>query len=69
MLLQSAWGACQASEAKHERAEILGQMHTQDAEPPSARELNAMDDNAVARLYHDSLRAYAKSIRGAGIVA
>lgn len=70
MLLQSAWGACQASEAKYERGELLSHYERlRDTPPPSAKDLDNTGDAEFERLYRDSLRAYAQSIRGAGVLA
>jgi len=62
-LLQQAWRACQANEQRHERGELLGQYQS-----PRAKQIDAMDDVAVDRLYHESLRAYANSVRQHGII-
>jgi hypothetical protein len=68
-LLQQAWRACQSHETKHERGELLSAYQKpQETQPPSAGEIDAMDDAAVNRLYHDSLRAYANSVRQPGIL-
>jgi hypothetical protein len=70
MLMQAAWAACQASEAKHERGELLSQyQRPQDTAPPTAKDLDNMGDAEFERLYKDSIRAYAQSIRGAGVLA
>ncbi|MGA7401144.1 MAG: hypothetical protein WBW38_14050 [Candidatus Sulfotelmatobacter sp.] len=69
-LLSQAWQTLKAREASYARTEILDSIQRpRDSEPPSAREIDEMDDASVDRLYHDSLRAYAASIRGAGILA
>jgi hypothetical protein len=70
-LLQSAWSACQVNEKRHERGELLGQFQRpEDTPPPSERELNAMSDSEVDRLFHASLKEYANSFRrGTGVVA
>jgi len=63
-LLQQAWRSCQANEQRHERSELLtAYQRPEDTPPPSAKELDALDDAAVDRLYHDSLREYARSFR------
>jgi hypothetical protein len=69
MLLQAAWAARQASEAKHERSALLTSMQDpqQPDRPPN---LDALSDKAVDDLYHRSLQAYVKSIRNApGVLA
>jgi hypothetical protein len=66
MLLQAAWAACQASEAKQERSALLTSMQEPQTERPA--NLDALSDEAVDDLYHRSLRAYAQSIRGAGVL-
>jgi hypothetical protein len=70
-LLQSAWAACQVNEQRHQRGELLDQYEwPQDTQPPSAREIDALSDDAVDDLYHRSLRAYADSFRRApGVLA
>ena len=37
----------------------------QESQPVSEKQIDALDDAAVDRLYHDSLRAYSDSIRRA----
>lgn len=69
-LLQQAWAACQRNEASHERNELLGFNQQQEAEAPTQNELDALDDQSLDRLYHDSLRHYAKTTRRSpGILA
>jgi hypothetical protein len=70
-LLQRAWLGCQENEKRHSRGELLGQFqHPRETEPPTAKQLDAMDDDAVNDLYHRSLRHYADSVRhSAGIIA
>ena len=56
-LLTQAWRACQQNEQRHERSELLtGCQRPEDTPPPSAKELDALDNAAVDRLYHDSLK-------------
>lgn len=69
-LLQQAWRACQDNEQRHERGELLNQFQQTDSEPVSPKEIDALDDASVDRLYHDSLRAYAAQFRrAAGVLA
>jgi len=70
-LLQSAWSACQKSEQRHERGELLTSFqYPQEIVPPSLREIDALDDASVDRLYHASLREYANQFRrGPGVSA
>lgn len=70
-LLQSAWSACQATEQRYQRGELLDSYERpQDAQPPSAKEIDALSDDAIDDLYHRSLRAYADSFRRApGVLA
>jgi hypothetical protein len=52
------------------RGELLDQyQRPEDTPPPSAREIDALSDTEVDRLYHDSLRAYVRSIRTPGVLA
>jgi hypothetical protein len=70
MLLQAAWAACQASEAKHERGELLSHYErSQDTAPPSAKDLDNMSDDEVDRLYKASLREYVRSVKAPGVLA
>lgn len=64
-LLQQGWRACQDNEKKSERGLILDQMQTPQPFPVTEAQIDSLDDSAVDRLYHDSLRAYADSIRRA----
>jgi len=70
-LLTQAWRACQQNEQRHERGELLTAYQRPEETPaPSAKELDALDDAAVDRLYHASLREYAQSFRrGSGVLA
>ena len=70
-LLTEGWRSCQANEQRHERSELLAPFQRpEDTPPPSAREIDKMDDAAVDRLYHDSLRHYARQFsRGPGVLA
>jgi hypothetical protein len=69
-LLQQAWRACQANEAKHERGELLEQFQRpRETEPPTAKQLDELSDEAVDNLFHSSLRAYADNVRHTGIIA
>jgi hypothetical protein len=68
-LIGSAWTACQDKEKRYERGELLEQyQRPEDTAPPTAKELDAMDDQEFQRLYRDSIRAYAQQIRGAGVL-
>jgi hypothetical protein len=68
-LLQQAWAACKAHEARHERGELLT-VFQPEAEPVNVKQIDALDDASVDRLYHDSLRAYADQFRRApGVLA
>jgi hypothetical protein len=70
-LLQSAWSACQANEQRHQRGELLGQFQREDTPPPSAKEIDALDDAAIDDLFHKSLKTYAAQFRrgGPGVLA
>jgi hypothetical protein len=61
-LLNAAWDALKQREAGFERSEILSQIQ-QETPPPSIREIDALDDAAVDRLYHSTLRQYADQFR------
>lgn len=68
-LLEQAWKSCQENERRRERGELLSQIGPQ-SQPVGEKEIDALDDSAVDRLYHDSLRAYAESVRKApGVLA
>ncbi len=62
-LLQQAWKSCQQNEARHDRSAVLNQLEQPQPARVSAEQLDGLDDSAVDRLYHDSLRAYADSVR------
>ena len=69
-MLQQAWTACQRNESLHERDELLGIRQHCESNTPSEIGFDALDDQTVNRLYHDSLRRYAKAVkRGPGILA
>ena len=70
-LLNAAWAELKKREASHARSEILGQIQRPQApQPVNEKQLDALDDTAVDRLYHDSLRAYADAVRRApGVLA
>lgn len=69
-MLNQAWQTLKAREADYARNEILDSFQRpQETPPPTAKQIDAMDDASLDRLYHDSLKAYAQSIRGAGILA
>ena len=63
-LLEQAWKSCQENEKRRERGVILDQMQRpQEAPPVSAKEIDALDDDSVDKLYRDSLKAYAETFR------
>lgn len=67
-LLQQAWAACQRNEALHERNELLG-FSQEQTEAPSEKDLDALDEHTLDRLYHDSMRQHAKAKkRGPGML-
>jgi len=67
-LLQRDWSEHQRNESLQERDKLLGITH-QRSEPPTQTGLDSLDDQSVDRLYHDSLRQYAKTVkRGPGIL-
>ena len=66
-LLRQAWKSCQANEQRHERSELLSPLREQD-QAPSERELNALNDDEVDRLYRASLREYVRSIKAPGVL-
>ena len=67
-LLQRDWSEHQRNEFLQERDKLLGITH-QRSEPPTQTGLDSLDDQSVDRLYHDSLRQYAKTVkRGPGIL-
>lgn len=69
-LLNAAWDALKKREAGRERSALLNQVERPQPETVAPKDIDALDDNAVDRLYHDSLRAYAESIRRApGVLA
>jgi hypothetical protein len=69
-LLQQGWRACQSNEQRHERNELMGlHQKPQAAEPPTAKQLDELSDEAVDNLFHSSLRAYADNVRHTGIIA
>ena len=69
-LLQQAWTACQRNESLHERDELLGINQRQEAEAPSQPDFDALDDESLDQLYHQSVRQYQKtSKRGGGVLA
>jgi hypothetical protein len=68
-LLQSAWAACQANELRHQRGELLDSYQRPQELPATPANLDALSDDAVDRLYHQSLRALADSVRRPGVLA
>lgn len=63
-LLQSAWAACQENERRSQRGELLSQWQQPEEEaPPTQKEIDALDDDAVDKLYHQSLAAYSAQVR------
>jgi hypothetical protein len=72
MLLTQAWRSCPANEQRHERSELLtaAYQRPEDMPAPSAKEIDELDDAAVDRLFHASLKEYAQSFRrGPGVLA
>jgi hypothetical protein len=67
-LLQTAWAACQKHEGNYARQEIISQVRP-ETQPPTERELDALQDNEIDALYHSSLRALADSYRRPGVRA
>jgi hypothetical protein len=58
MLVEQAWRACQQHEQWHERGQILEQyQRPEQTPPPSAKEIDALSDEQIDKLYHSSLRA------------
>ena len=68
-LLQQAWKACQQNERRHERGELLNAVEQRQQTPPTPAEIDALRDDEVERLYHESLKAYAETFRAPGILA
>jgi hypothetical protein len=69
-LVGSAWAACQENEKRHLRGELLEQyQRPEDTAPPTQKALDNMGDAEFERLYRDSIRAYAQSVRGSGVLA
>jgi hypothetical protein len=62
-LLQQAWVSCQATEQRYQRGELLDQYQRQDTQPPSLKEIDALDDASVEKLYHGALKEYVNSFR------
>jgi hypothetical protein len=63
-LLEQAWRSCQAHEQRHERGELLDQyQRPQDTQPPTLKEIDALDDASVEKLYHGALKEYVNSFR------
>jgi hypothetical protein len=67
-LVGSAWAACQEKEKTYERSSLLTSIQ-EPQQPERPANLDALSDEAVDDLYHRSLQAYARSIRGAGVLA
>jgi hypothetical protein len=69
-LLDAAWTACQASERRFERGELLNSIEQRQQTPPTPAEIDSLKDDEVERLYHSSLKAYAETFKRApGIIA
>jgi len=69
-LLRQGWVSFQENEKRHERGELLGQFQRpRETEPPTAKQLDELSDEAVDNLFHSSLRAYAENVRHTGIIA
>ena len=63
-LLNAAWVELKRRESGYARSELLGQVQRPaEPEPVTAKQIDALDDESVDRLYHESLRAYATSVR------
>ncbi len=68
-LLDLAWAACQEAEKDASRSGILGQLTNEPtASDDPMKQLDALDDASVDRLYHQTLRKYAETSRP-GILA
>jgi hypothetical protein len=68
-LLEQAWRSCQADEQRYQRGELLDQFQRPQEIPTTPANLDALSDDAVDRLYHQSLRALADSVRRPGVLA
>jgi len=64
-LLQQGWRSCQATEQRYQRGELLDQyqQRPEDTQPPSLKEIDALDDASVENLYHGALKEYVNSFR------
>ena len=62
-LLNAAWAELKKREAGRERSALLNQIERPEPEPVTPQQIDALDDSAVDRLYHESLRAFADSVR------
>jgi hypothetical protein len=67
-LLDMAWAACQEAEKDAARSGVLGQLNEQNAPEDTAKKLDALDDASVDRLYHQTLREYAKTAKPVGML-
>jgi hypothetical protein len=61
-LLSQAWQLCKQHEASYARQEIISQVRP-ETQPPTEREIDALDDNQIDALYHASLKKYADQFR------
>jgi len=61
-LLNAAWQICRQYEQRRGRQEMVDRLRRRD-EPVTERQIDSLDDASVDRLYHDSLRAYADTLR------
>ena len=69
-LLDMAWAACQEAEKDAIRSGVLGQLVGEQTGPEdTSKSLDTLDDASVDRLYHQTLREYARSARPAGMLA
>ena len=62
-LLQQAWRSCQQGERRQDRSELIASF---EPTQPTPKDIDALEDNDVDRLYHESLRA---ARRAPGILA
>jgi hypothetical protein len=62
-LLQQAWRSCLQHERRADRSELIASF---EPTQPTPKDIDALEDNDVDRLYHDSLRA---ARRAPGILA
>jgi hypothetical protein len=70
-LLDEAWRSCQHAESNASRSGILGQLSEPEENHPEnvETEIDRLNDSDVDRLYHHTLREYAKTARPVGVLA